>query len=735
MTYKCKICGGQTTLDTQNGIAICEYCGTKQALPLFSDNSERLLYESGNNYLLHSEYDKAENVFNQLLTIKPNTAELYWDLVLCKYGVTYVKDPKTGKYIPTCNRTHYTPIFSDENYKKAIELSSGEKKALFEDDAKTIDNIQKGIIAVSKKEKPFDIFISYKETDTNGNRTKDSIEAQKLYETLTEAGYKVFFSRITLEDKVGTEYEPYIYAALYSSKVMLTICSSKENLEAVWVKNEWSRFLGFRQIDNSKTLIPIYFDMDKAELPEEFALLPSHNLSKEGFEQELLHGIKKIIPVPITKAQRRKQLAKIFGVSAACVCVATITLAAIFLPGYFEDKKRQEQDNKFQESYLNAQTLFGNAQYEDAAKEFELLGDYKDSKYMLERCAIQPDYDAAEKLYHDGYYAQAAWAFEALGDYEDAADKKEQAELSWRKNVAAVTIGTLNFDNNGQAHNYFISANGSVETFKDSPGDAHNNIDIDSHGKIISIADGPQLYALHEDGYVKNSAINNSMEKDWQEIIQITTQFHNASSVALKSDGTLCYGSLINPINSDINVNWLKQTESWKNIVSLSWGYTYDVCMCDAVLAGVDSDGNVKLAYESYGMDFSGLKRFAESLSYVKKFNVSIGFEYITAVAIDYDGNVYIYNNGKQKTLNGYRDIMLCGGNGYDESAYVLATDKKKNLSVVDSKTVLLEDVVYLNECFAVVQSGKIYRISNVSNIQAIETKEKAKIYDQWLVD
>ena len=237
-----------------NGIAICEYCGTKQALPLFTDDSERMLYERGNNYLSHSEYDKAENVFNQLLTIKPSAAELYWDLVLCKYGVTYVKDPATGKYIPTCNRTHYTPIFSDENYKKAIELSSGEKRALFEDDAKTIDNIQKGIIAVSKKEKPFDIFISYKETDTNGNRTKDSIEAQKLYEKLTEAGYKVFFSRITLEDKVGTEYEPYIYAALYSSKVMLTICSSKENIDAVWVKNEWSRFLGFRQNDNSKTL-------------------------------------------------------------------------------------------------------------------------------------------------------------------------------------------------------------------------------------------------------------------------------------------------------------------------------------------------------------------------------------------------------------------------------------------------------------------------------------------------
>ena len=54
MVLKCKICGGQTTVDSSNGIAVCEYCGTKQALPLFTEDSERLLYESGNNYLSHS---------------------------------------------------------------------------------------------------------------------------------------------------------------------------------------------------------------------------------------------------------------------------------------------------------------------------------------------------------------------------------------------------------------------------------------------------------------------------------------------------------------------------------------------------------------------------------------------------------------------------------------------------------------------------------------------------------
>ena len=154
------------------------------------------------------------------------------------YGVTFVCDPRTGKYIPTCNRTHYESILKDRNYLNALRYSSGEKNAFYQESAKTIDEIQKGIISISRKEKPFDIFISYKETDVNGNRTKDSVVAQELYEKLVSEGYKVFFSRITLEDKIGSEYEPYIYAALSSSKVMLTVCSSKDNIEAPWVKNE-----------------------------------------------------------------------------------------------------------------------------------------------------------------------------------------------------------------------------------------------------------------------------------------------------------------------------------------------------------------------------------------------------------------------------------------------------------------------------------------------------------------
>ena len=56
----------------------------------------------------------------------------------------------------------------------------------------------------------------------------DSLKTEDIYEVLervvgklTEKGYRVFFARITLEDKLGTEYEPYIFAALNSAKIML----------------------------------------------------------------------------------------------------------------------------------------------------------------------------------------------------------------------------------------------------------------------------------------------------------------------------------------------------------------------------------------------------------------------------------------------------------------------------------------------------------------------------------
>lgn len=728
MTYKCKICGGQTILDTKNGITVCEYCGTKQALPLFTEDSERLLYNSGNNYLLHSEYDKAENVFNQLLTIKPNAAELYWDLVLCKYGVTYVKDPKTGKYVPTCNRTHYTPIFADKNYRKAIELSSEEKKALFKEDAITIDNIQRGIIAVSKKEKPFDIFISYKETDANGNRTKDSVEAQKLYEKLTEAGYKVFFSRITLEDKIGTEYEPYIYAALYSSKVMLTICSSKENVEAVWVKNEWSRFLGFRQNDNEKTLLPLYFDMDKTGLPEEFALIPAYDMQTEGFEDELIRGIKKLIPLPIMKAKRRKQMRKNFCIAAACICAVAIAVTATYL---------KEQKNR--DLYQEAQTLFNNAQYEEAAKVFDKLGDYKDSEEMLEKCAKQTDYDAAMKLYYNANYAEATWAFAALGDYEDAAEQKAKAELSWRKSLATVVADCTYYGYTGSApteERYYISPNGTVEKFSGLYGQAHKEIGLKEHGAVISIISAEEkLVALHQDGYVNS---------DWQNIVQLST------NIALRSDGKIVYNLYEDDLGN--NYDWLEGLSKWENIIEFTELYVYSEAgnMYDEngmphiyVIIGVKADGNLcavsSMENEYWSELVSQFTNVCKLNVYEHGFNVFTedgkfhGADDLPIVAFTKDNKIQTYSEGK--LLEKSKDICQVASGRY----------LKPNGNIINgAEKIAVKDVVNLQSAggcynsmlFAIARTGEIYSCewpTEDKDAPFKKTTNKAVVYSEWL--
>lgn len=112
---------------------------------------------------------------------------------------------------------------------------------------------------------------------------------------LTKEGYRVFFSRISLEDKLGQKYEPYIYSALNSAKVMLVVGTEKEEFNAPWVKNEWARFLNMMQENTQKVLIPCFRNIDPYDLPDEFQMLQSQDMAKVGADQDLLHGIEKIM--------------------------------------------------------------------------------------------------------------------------------------------------------------------------------------------------------------------------------------------------------------------------------------------------------------------------------------------------------------------------------------------------------------------------------------------------------
>ena len=730
MVFKCKICGGQVQVDRAAGLCICEYCGTKQTIPQFSDDSSKRLFDSGNNYLQHSEYDKAENVFNQLLSLNPQDAEVYWSITMCKYGVTFVCDPRTGKYIPTCNRTHYESILKDRNYLNALRYSSGEKNAFYQESAKTIDEIQKGIISISRKEKPFDIFISYKETDVNGNRTKDSVVAQELYEKLVSEGYKVFFSRITLEDKIGSEYEPYIYAALSSSKVMLTVCSSKDNIEAPWVKNEWNRFLTLRQADSSKILIPLFFEMPKEDLPDEFSIFPAQDIGKEDYEQELIRGIKKLIPLPIMLKEKRKRIRKRLGIASIIIAIIVVVAVVISLPYINENIALQHE-------YDAAMELYESGKYSEAISAFEKISDFRDSKEMIQKSKDGINtikYNEALQLYYDGNYPEAAWAFRDLDKFSDSEKKKEEAELAWRNLLS--TVATRNRLGSMSQGSYYISANGSVETFDFDSGNSNKNIEINEHGKIVSIADNYELYALHEDGYVTNSKKNNKIDSDWENIIQISPVF-NATNIALTTSGEVVYGNIQNEYNKDQTDSWLEDVKNWHDIVSLDFdleraGYG---ALTGAAILGIKSDGTVSSVFYK---DEPEATAFVNSLSNIKKISVNANTYNgnISIAAIDKSGVVYTFEDGES---NQYKDLKTADveANDYYDNDNIsnafYTIDSRRSLAILNSENSIVEDVVYINKDFLVTLSGNIYHTYNVKDKSPQTTVAKTRVQDVWL--
>ena len=297
MWVKCKMCGGDMQISHVENLTVytCEYCGSQLTLPNLDDEQKIFRYNRANQYRLQNDYDGARQQFDMLLNYSKEDSEIYWSILLCEYGIEYVKDPLTGKRIPTCHRTVASPISSNPNYLSALKFASDQAKILYQREAEVIDHLQKDILSVSQTVEPYDIFICYKESDDNGARTIDSVAAQEIYDRLEDNGYRVFFSRQTLRSVPGTAYEPYIYAALKSSRVMIVIGSQRKYFESPWVKNEWNRFLAQIQAGEKKLLIPAYKGMSPYDLPDELGPFQAQNLNDLGYYQDLIAGISRFL--------------------------------------------------------------------------------------------------------------------------------------------------------------------------------------------------------------------------------------------------------------------------------------------------------------------------------------------------------------------------------------------------------------------------------------------------------
>ena len=426
--FNCKMCGGSIHYNVGDKVVTCDFCGSTQTISSITDERKINLFNRANALRLKNEFDKALATYETILLEFPDDAEAHWGLCLCKYGIEYVNDPKTGKKIPTCHRTLYENILDDLDYKEAIKNSDVVSREVYESEAKTIDSIQKRIIETSQREEPYDIFICYKETDENGQRTTDSVMAQDIYTELTKKGYKVFFSRITLEGKIGTEYEPIIFAALRSSKVMLCIANKVDYFNSPWVKNEWSRYLSFMKDSNDKYLIPCYRDIDAYELPEEMMAFQAQDMDKIGAIQDLLRGIDKLF----------NRLTIITEVKQTNTTITNVNISALLRRSeMLISDKNYKKANELLDEVLNndpenakaygllATIDLGFEKESDLAKAKEPLTNNNNYKYALK--FADEDYKSQLKKYNDIIIQRIKYNID-LSIYQNAISYKESGK-------------------------------------------------------------------------------------------------------------------------------------------------------------------------------------------------------------------------------------------------------------------------------------------------------------------
>lgn len=196
------------------------------------------LYHQAWSFQSDRRFDKADEYYRRVLVKGGEDPDVYWRLLMCHYCLTYQKDEE-GKAIPIILNPDLTDPEEMSLRRDLLQHISGQEERYYQGELAKIDRILDKYRLV-KDQSSYDVFISVKQ-NKDGRLTIDSDKASDLYDFLTREGLRVFNSR-RCDLPAGQEYEPYIISALMSAKVLIVVGSSAENMNAQWVKNEWSRF-------------------------------------------------------------------------------------------------------------------------------------------------------------------------------------------------------------------------------------------------------------------------------------------------------------------------------------------------------------------------------------------------------------------------------------------------------------------------------------------------------------
>ncbi len=139
---KCKMCGN--LFDSQNApVAFCSVCGSKQTLPVVTNDGYLSLLSKADELRFLGDYEKASGIYELLAGEMPTDAEIYWSLVMCRYGISYVKDLSLDRYVLRVNRMQKLAVTDDEDFKKVMKYASENARNEYVREVNEILSLQK----------------------------------------------------------------------------------------------------------------------------------------------------------------------------------------------------------------------------------------------------------------------------------------------------------------------------------------------------------------------------------------------------------------------------------------------------------------------------------------------------------------------------------------------------------------------------------------------------------------
>lgn len=347
----CTTCNASIVFLEGQEVKKCRYCKSVNQRPQTEREISGIYgqLENADDYLDAGDYDSAEELYDYVIRHQPEEPQAYWGKLMCKYGVQTVGDGP-GKTI-LCHFIRDKSIIAEPDFKKACKYADEKTRAYYEAEGERINAVQMEIRRRCENEKPYDIFLCYKETEPDsGERTKDSERMSELYENLTGKGYRVFYAHRTLynADVSSEKYEAIIYHAIHTARLMIVFASKVLYLNTFWVKSEWTRYLDRSSQPGdkgSKRIVPLCEGITAEDLPLE---LRAYQAWQWDSLLSLLNNIMTWIPVKDPEEERKRL-----------------------------DNERQ---------YKLANEYMSKNKYNAAAEIFGLLGDYSNSSLLEKIC-------------------------------------------------------------------------------------------------------------------------------------------------------------------------------------------------------------------------------------------------------------------------------------------------------------------------------------------------------------